>query len=355
MQRRTALILAILLPIQIICLQVLKFFPGIVEKYYSLGVYPVISKTFRYLFGWVPFSVGDVFYTLIGIVAIRWLYVNFHRLRLEPIRFFLDILAAISIVYFMFHAVWGFNYYRLPLHQSLKIKSEYSYDELLSMTVRFIEKSNSLHNKLASSEDEKVVLPYSQAELFQKSLNGYGNLGKDYPKLAYSPPSIKKSIWSLGLTYMGYSGYLNPFSGEGQVNGLITTYKFPVVACHEEAHQIGFAAENEANFIATLATLHNDDPYIQYAGSIFALRYLINEIARNVEAQFYGLLKTINPGILANYQEMRDFWTEYENPFETFSKIFWDNFLKANNQRLGIKSYNYMVALVVNYFEEKPL
>src|SRR5690554_8101373 len=154
MQRRTALILAILLPLQIICLQVLKSFPGFVERYYSLGIYPIISKTSRYLFGWVPFSVGDVFYTLIGIVAIRWLYVNFQRLRFEPIRFFLDIFAAISVVYFMFHALWGFNYYRLPLHQSLEIKSEYSYDELLSTTVRFIEKSNSLHRKLASSDSE---------------------------------------------------------------------------------------------------------------------------------------------------------------------------------------------------------
>ena len=52
---------------------------------------------------------------------------------------------------------------------------------------------------------------------------------------------------------------------------------------------------------------------------------------------------------------MEDFWGSYENPFETFSKIFWDNFLKANNQTDGIKSYNYMVALVVNYFEDKSL
>lgn len=355
MQRRTTLILSILLPVQIICLQILKFFPEIVERYYSLGIYPLISRTARYLFGWIPFSVGDVFYTLIGLVAIRWLYVNFHRLRLKPLCFFLDIFAAISIVYFMFHALWGFNYYRLPLHQSLELKSDYSQDELLATTVQFIDKSNSLHRKLASSDSAKVDLPYSQTELLKKSLNGYENLEKDYPQLAYSPPSIKRSLWSLGLTYMGYSGYLNPFSGEGQVNGLIKTYKFPVVACHEEAHQIGFAAENEANFIATLATLYNDDPYIQYTGSIFALRYLINEIGRNDQVQFQEIMKTINPGILENYKEMHDFWRDYENPIETFSKLFWDNFLKANNQSDGILSYNYMVALVVNYYGERPL
>ncbi len=355
MQRRTVLILALLFPIQIILLQILKNFPGFVEKYYSLGFYPILSKVSRYLFGWVPFSVGDVFYILISLVAIRWIYKNFRRLRIEPHWFFLDILATVSIVYFMFHVLWGFNYYRLPLHQSLQLESDYTYDELLITTKRFIEKSNQMHNELSHGDTLKIDLPYSQKEMFKKSLNGYENLEKEYPQLAYWPRSIKKSGWSLGLSYMGYSGYLNPFSGEAQVNNLVKTYKFPVVTCHEEAHQIGYAAENEANFIATLATLHNDDPYIQYAGYIFTLRYLINEVARQDEDQYYKLVETINPGIMASYKEMRDFWNKYENPFQSFSTIFWDNFLKANNQSGGIKSYNYMVALVVNYYGERAL
>lgn len=355
MQRRTALIIALLFPIQIILLQILKLFPEFVEKYYSLGLYPMLSKVSRYLFGWVPFSVGDLFYLLITIVALRWIYKNFYRLRFEPIRVLVDITAAVSVVYFMFHILWAFNYYRVPLHKSLQLESDYTNEQLLSTTKRFVEKSNAMHRELGYADSMKIDLPYTQTEMFKKSLNGYENLEKEYPQLAYLPRSIKKSGWSLGLTYMGYSGYLNPFSGEAQVNNLITTYKFPVVACHEEAHQIGYAAENEANFIATLATLHNDDQYIQYAGYIFTLRYLINEVARNNEAEYYELIKTINPGILASYREMQEFWVDYQNPFETFSKVFWDNFLKANNQSDGIKSYNYMVALVVNYFEKRPL
>ncbi len=355
MQKQTALILALLLPVQLIFLQILKHFPEFVEKYYSLGIYPMLSKVSRYLFGWVPFSVGDFFYLLIALVAIRWIYKNFYRLRFEPIRVLIDIVAAVSVVYLMFHVLWAFNYYRLPLHKSLKLESDYTYEELLSTTNRFIEKSNAVHRELGYADSVKIDLPYTQKEMFKKTLNGYDNLKKEYPQLAYSPRSIKKSGWSLGLTYMGYSGYLNPFSGEAQVNDLIKTYKFPVVGCHEEAHQIGYAAENEANFIATLATLHNDDLYFQYAGYIFTLRYLINEVARNDEAEYYRLLEKINPGILASYKEMRDFWDSYENPFETISKIFWDNFLKSNNQSGGIQSYDYMVALVVNYFEEKPI
>ncbi len=355
MQKRTKLILVLLLPIQIIGLRVLRNFPEFIESYYSNGLYPFLSKTARYLFGWVPFSVGDIFYLLIGVIALRWVYKNFSRIRTKPAGFFLDIAATLSVIYFMFNILWGFNYYRLPLYKSLNLDTQYTTEELVQTTKRFIAKSNEMHRQLGYPDSVKIDLPYSQKEIMERSINGYKNLEKIHPFFSYSPASIKKSTWSLLLTYMGYSGYYNPFSGEAQVNSLIKNYKFPVVSCHEQAHQIGYAAENEANFIATLATLQNDDNFIKYSGYIFALRYLVNEIARRDRDKYEELLTTINPGILASYKEMRDFWKSYENPFENISKAFWDTFLKANNQSKGLMSYSYMVALVVNYYEDKPL
>lgn len=355
MQRRTRLILTILLPLQIIALHFLKRFPEFVELYYSRGLFPIISKMQRYLFGWIPFSLGDIFYFLLIISALFWFYKNYHRLWKEPVWFFVDITATLSIIYFVFNVLWGFNYYRLPLHSSLNLSSNYTTEQLLKTTERLILKSNKLHRELGYADSIKIDLPYSHEEMFEKSIEGYQQLALEFPYLEYSPRSIKKSGWSLGLTYMGYSGYYNPFSGEAQVNNLIKTYKFPVVSCHEEAHQLGYARENEANFIATLASLHNDDPYIQYAGYIFALRYCINEIARRDIDLYNDILETVNPGILKSYKEMRDFWASYQNPFERFSKRFWDQFLKANNQSKGIMSYSYMVALVVNYFDQEPM
>ena len=354
LKRNPKLILALLLPVQYLALKILKNFPEFVENYYSQGLYPILSKTSRFLFGWIPFSLGDIFYLLITVIAIRWIYKNIRRIKREPTRFFIDITASISIVYFVFNLLWGFNYYRVPLHETLELDRDYTTEQLISTTKRLIAKSNDMHRQLGYADSIKIDLPYSQQEIFEKSINGYHKLEKEFPNLAYHPKSIKKSGWSLGLTYMGYSGYYNPFSGEAQVNNLIKTYKFPVVSCHEQAHQIGYAAENEANFIATLATLHNDDPYIQYSGYIFALRYCINEIARRDEPTYRELIETLNPGILLSYKEMRDFWESYNNPFEKISKVFWDQFLKANNQSKGIMSYSYMVALVVNYYEDKP-
>lgn len=354
MRKKTKVILTLFLFLQIIVLQILKYFPEFVEKHYSLGIYPLLSKIPRYLFGWLPFSIGDIFYVLITLLAIRWVFKNFKRLKTEPLHFVLDITATVSIVYFVFHLLWGFNYYRLPLHESLGIDKDYTSEQLLATTERFITQSNRLHAELAPDDTLIIPVPYSQKEFMRKTVNGYDALKEEFPSLSYRPKSLKKSNWSLGITYMGYGGYLNPFSGEAQVNGLINSYYFPVVACHEEAHQIGYAAENEANFIAVMATLKNEDRYFQYAGSIFTLRYLLSELARVDREKFDALLPTVNPGILASYREMTEFWEQYDNPLEVLSKVFWDHFLKANNQAHGIKSYNYMVALIINYFHDKP-
>ena len=355
MRKRTKVILTLLLPVQYIALLILRRFPEFIETYYSQGVYPMIAKASRYVFGWIPFSIGDIFYTLLVILLIRWFYKNVRRVFTTPVSFIVDITASLSIIYFVFNMMWGLNYYRVPLHQTLALERDYTTEELISTTQRLIQKSNELHRQLGFADSTKADLPYSQKEILSKSVNGYQNLEKEYPNLHYAPKSIKKSLWSLGLTYMGYSGYFNPLTGESQVNAKIKTYKFPVVSCHEQAHQIGYAAENEANFIATLATLHNDDPYIQYTGYIFALRYCVNEIARRDMQAYEDILPTINFGILESYREMREFWSAYQNPFEVISKTFWDQFLKANNQSKGIMSYSYMVALIVNYFEDRPI
>lgn len=353
--KKTKIILALFLPLQYIIVLILRNFPNFIETYYSQGVYPFFSTLSRYVFGWIPFSVGDIFYAVFIILALRWLFKNFKNIWKSPLPLLLDITATLSVVYCTFQLVWGLNYLRTPLHQTLGLEKDYTTEELISITERMIQKSNTLHRQLGYEDSTKIVLPYSQKEIFEKSVQGYQVLEQTYPNLTYHPPSIKKSSWSLGLTYMGYSGYYNPLTGEAQVNRLIKNYKFPVVSCHEQAHQIGYAAENEANFIATLATINNEDMYIQYSGYIFALRYCINEIARRDIKTYEALLPTINFGILESYREMREFWTSYENPFEDFSKLFWDHFLKANNQSKGIMSYSYMVALIVNYFEDKTL
>jgi hypothetical protein len=355
MLKNKKLIITLFLIVQIVAIQILKQFPEFVEQYYSHGIYVFTSKLMRYAFGWLPFSVGDLLYTLLSIYVIRWMIVNRKRIYKDTLNWLLDVFATLSLAYFAFHLLWAFNYYRLPLYKSLDLEPEYSTEQLLSFTERLIQKSNTIHRQLAPNDSAKVDMPFTKSEVFDMVKDSYTSLAEHYPHLKYNPVSIKKSIYSVPLTYMGFSGYLNPFTNEAQVDGLIPTYKFPSTSCHEVAHQLGYAAENEANFIGCLAAIHNEDLHFKYSGYTFGLRYCLLEIFKRDKALYYEILPTVNKGILKNYEEVQKFWRSYENPIEpVFEKTF-DNFLKANNQSAGMKSYSYVVALLVNYFDNQPL
>ena len=355
MLKNKKLIIAFSIIPLLLIIKILTRFPIFVEQFYSNGIYVYISKLLRFTLGWLPFSFGDLFYSLSIIYIIRWLILNRKRIVKDTKNWFIDVFAAISIIYLAFHLFWGMNYYRLPLHKSLNINDNYTTESLVSVTKKLILKSNTIHNELAESDSTKIVFPYSKEEVIKKVPEGYSVLKKQFEHLDYKPKSIKKSLLSLPLTYMGFSGYLNPLTNEAQVNALIPIYKFPTTASHEAAHQLGYAAENEANFIGLLATINNNDIYFKYSGYSFGLRYCLLEIYKRDPKLYEELLETINPGILKNYKEVRLFWDSYENPTEPLFKKSYNTFLQANNQKGGMKSYSYVVALIVNYFNNKAL
>lgn len=352
MQKNPKLYIVLALIPQVILMSILGNYPDFVETYYSNGLYPYIATASRYVFGWLPFSFGDIFYALAIICIIRWLVINRKRMITNFKQWLIDVFATISIVYFAFHVFWAFNYYRLPLHKNLNLKADYSTEELINVTTKLIQISNTIHSKVGTHDTLKIDLPYSKQDILSMAPLGYEVLQKQYPHLEYHPKSIKMSVFSVPLTYMGFSGYLNPLTNEAHVDQLIPVYKFPTTVSHEIAHQLGYAAENEANFIGSLAAMSHQDIYFKYCGYTFALRHCLFEIYRRNPEKYAELLPTIHTGILKNYQEVQDFWNSYQNITEPIFKETYNSFLKANNQKGGMESYSYVVALYVNYFLE---
>ena len=340
---------------QIILVKWLGNHPDFIEKYYSEGIYPWISKGFRMLYGWIPFSVGDIFYFMLAFLAIRYVFKNWLEIKTYPFRFLRNIVFILSIAYFTFHLLWGLNYYRLPIAQKFALEEKHSEEELLDLAKALITKTNNLQFQITNDTTLAVEIPYTKKEIFERTLIGYRYMEIEYPFLSYKNPSIKKSLFSTGLSYMGYGGYLNPFTHEGQVNGRLPNFRFPVVAGHEIGHQLGYSAENETNFIGYLATMHNPDIYFQYAAYAYALTYCLSDIQRNDTAKFEELYALVHPGTRRNFEEMAYFWQSFENPMEPVFKSIFNTFLKANNQTQGIKSYNAVVSILVTYHREHPL
>ncbi|HMI07398.1 MAG TPA: DUF3810 domain-containing protein [Flavobacterium sp.] len=348
-------ILPILLLVQIILLKILSLFPEAIERLYSNGIYIGISNFSRRLLGSIPFSIGDIIYFIAIFFILRWLWKRRKTWKLEWRGNVLKVLSFLSVFYFLFHLLWAVNYHRVKLADKLQLNQDYTDADLLAFTKKLIAKTNEIHSKIVANDSMKVTFPYSQEQVFDKNLEGYKNLAKVYPYFAYENRSVKKSLISLPLTYMGFAGYLNPFTNEAQVNDRIPMYNFPTTTTHEMAHQLGYASESEANFIGYLASVKNDDLYFQYSGYSYALKYCLRNWAIRDEETLYKLLPTIHRGILKNYEEAEKFWDSYETFIETGFKIFYDNFLKFNQQKDGLDSYSKFVDLMVNYYKVEKL
>ena len=347
--------LPLFLLLQIVFLKIIIFFPEIVEQYYSNQFYIIISRISRTFFGKIPFSVGDLIYGISIVYLLIQLYKNRKSWKLEWKNNLIKILSFISILYFAFHFFWALNYYRVPLFEKMNIKREYTDNDLASFTEKLIVKTNAIQLQITKDSKLKVSNPYSQDTIFKMTQNGYDNLTKEYPFFKYEISSKKKSLISLPLTYMGFAGYLNPFTNEAQVNYKLPMFGFPNVICHEMAHQIGYANESECNFISFLAGIKNDDLYFQYSAYSNALHYCLVNIAMKNEETFNKLKAKTNPGILANYKESELFWKQYDTFIDKGFHTFYDQFLKMNQQKDGMESYNKFVNLMVNYYHRKEL
>jgi hypothetical protein len=333
-------------------IKVFTHFPKSIEIYYSIKVYPYIACLQRVLFGWLPFSFGDVCYFFFIIYLIIYLIKliiviikkQFSLLMLK--RHTLRLLLTILWVYIIFNVLWGLNYDRLGIASQLQLKNTtYTTDELKDLLCDVIDELNDTRLSLG---DSNYVYP-TEKEIIDKSYNAYANVNNRLPFLKYVHPSVKPSLLTTMVSYAGYSGYYNPFSGEAQVNTDLPKFYMPFVTCHEMAHQLGYASESEASFVGYLAAIHSKDTLFRYS-ALFELFLTAN--AELLQRDFWsGILnlRSLNPLVKRDRRIFREFILGRQNNVEPIVKNVYDQYLKANQQKSGINSYNELVAWVIDY------
>ena len=243
-------------------------FPAAVEKYYSNGLYPFLARGQRFLFGWVPFSIGDILYGAVVILLVYRLVRLIRKLvrRQTEKGWFARLLRrtvfVLLWVYVLFNGLWGLNYNRLGIANFLGLQVwPYTTVQLNDLAGILVEKLNDLDS---SARVHRASLA-SWRVLREGAVRAYDTLGADDPWFAYRTPSVKASMFSYPGLYIGFGGYYNPFTGEAQVNTMDPLLGQPYTICHEIGHQLGYAKENEANFIGFLAAKSSPDPEFQYS------------------------------------------------------------------------------------------
>lgn len=308
-------------------------------------IYPIWIDLISTITNFLKLNIGDLIYLISLPILFKYLYKSKTR------RDFLSKTAFTSIfIYSFFYLSWGIHYNKKSINEEYAF-GDYLINELVETTDYYIRKVNNIHEKLSVSPNQKVTLTSSFEEIVfecKKSI-------KELKTINISTENLKvnKSYFSLLISYLGFNGYINPFTLEANINSRLPKISYPSTISHEIAHQIGYASENEANYIGIITNQISKNMEINYSGNLLALQYLLRELYLNNKILYNNKIEKINKGVLKNIDEKAEFSKNYKNMLEPFVKKAYDLYLKKNNQSYGIKSYGLVVNLLIYDYQSK--
>lgn len=336
------------------------------SDWYAETCFPQISRVFAHVFGWIPFSIGEIligiaiFLVIAGPIAYL-LCMLLCKGRRKHISYLFGriagwILTTIFVTetcccFILYHATpFGTRYFQQRTYTGL---------DLLALYNDLIDTANTLATQVARDDNGNFIL---QDDLTETAHAAMQKLGETYPQFRGSYPLPKKICASYLMSQMNLTGIYFPFTLEANYNGDMLDINLPDTVCHEFVHLRGRIQEDEAGFLAYLACISSDSTDFQYSGTITALEYVQNAI---VTRDITGANDAIGKLCAEAKQDMfaflpDDYWEEKEETVpvvvatETIreaSNAAMDTSLKLNGVDDGTQSYSRIVTLLLAYWD----
>lgn len=358
--------LLILFPVSLFILWLVKFNTDIAEYVFARGINKWLTQGISLISGIFPFSIMEL-EIIAAVILIILFLINlfgkvFKRIREKQGRagyeFTLQLLnaaCALSVVFFIYLMMGGVNYYRYPFGEIGGFNvEESSVNDLYKLCISLADQAAELRNQLHAidgSEDEGGVLKMSDTDMEKMSKiaeESYNKLAQEYPVLDGYYNSLKPVYFSDFMSKMEITGIFWPFTAEANVNMNAARYSIPATIGHEMAHQRGFMREDEANFISYLVCKNSDNLQFQYSGVMLALTYAGNQLYKQDQTLYEDVRSHYSTEMVADLRDEYYYWKQFEDTtISVVSSTMNDNYLKANNQSDGVKSYGRMVDLLL--------
>ena len=293
-----------------------------VERWFSRGVFPIISSVMGLVSDLSPFSLMDLLIPtalfLVGYLVYR--------------RRFAAILGLLSGAYLVFFWTWGLGYHREPLVSKLDFGADRVTEESVRVLTR--EAAESLNRLHAEVRD----LAWDDEHLRSEASDRVAAVVRELDGIRWRAGSRVKHSWVLGRFFRasGIDGMFNPFGHEALVVAGLLPFERPMIVAHEMAHVRGYPDEGDANFVALMAVLNSPDPGFSYSGWLHLWLYL------------RGSNELLDRGPLRDLEAIRERVLR--------SRVQWvsraqsrtlDTFLKLNRVEEGVRSYARIVSLAV--------
>lgn len=339
----------------IISIKVFSIDANGVENLYSTRFYVGFASFLRIIFGWLPFSIGDIFYifVIIWFLTKVWSFSGKLFKRKLSRQWFINagykLLIIIMTTYSVFNIFWGLNYNRKEISSQLDLKlTKIDTADLKTIERLLIIKVNDSKKSLVHRN-----APYpTNEELFNRAINCYKETEKVYPFLSYNSKSVKRSMFGWFGNNFGFTGYYNPFTGEAQVNTQVPKFILPYTTAHEIAHQIGYAKEEEANFVGYIVATSSTDTLFHYSAYLDLFMYANRHLSFVDSIAAKDFASQLIPEVKSDIKEWRAFLLKHKNPIEPVIRWAYGNYLRANSQPKGINSYDEVIADLIAFYKK---
>ena len=299
----------------------------------------------------IKFPLGEVFYLLIGTIAI---YLIFRLIKKHNrSKQWNHLLVFTNFLLIFYNSCWGIVYHIDKLDvdtNELKVED----NELKTLYCKYLINAELIRNNIGNEYNETLKLSISNDELLKEFTKNSEKINeikwiKNYNHI--DNPQYKVSEFSTVMSYSGILGYYNPFTIESNINATNTDLKRIYTVYHELAHQMGFASENEANFIAFMIGENSNNLEIRYAIYFKTLISILNNISKTDPLFVQAQLENLPNRIKEDYDREIEYYKKYDGQFNEYFSDLNNLFLKANNQE-GTISYSKYIILV-NYYDKK--
>lgn len=355
----------ILIPIGLLLPKLVKNAPDRVERIYSRGIYPVIARILGFFSSVIPNSLAELIIIFLGgsiviVLIVRLLKIPFGKLgqrRKNRVRFFsflisLGIFAGIMLN--LFYGLWAFNHYRVPLKTLMELDARARSKEEVAALYEYAASQAALYREQVEENAEGVFTLANRRGSLEQLVELYAEVGRENPLFKNKTYPAKTVIHSKTMSKLDIAGIYIPYTAEANVNAEQPDLYFVADAAHEMAHYIGFAKEDECNFIAYYVLTASDDPVMRYSAYMFALSYL-SATLNSIDSKLYSELyyKHYTEGMKRDAADYRVYYKKYEkHPAQKVNNKVNDAYLKYNDQPAGIKSYGLVVDLLLAYHEK---
>ncbi len=340
----------------------LPFFPKFTEYIISRGLFRIIGIPTQWIMSVFPFSVTEMIVLLSAPVlltlAVIWIIrivksSNKKQTAERGIRFVSWCLSLAALLFMIMH---GANYSRLSTAELLGLPSRaYTANDLYLLTADLAKKASAAREKLPEDENGCVVLTTSKSEFLLAADNCYDNLQKTCPFLKTGVWRVKSVMLSHYWSYTGITGVYCPWTGESNINTDTPQSGWGHTAAHELAHTMGFAREDDCNFLGWLACSVSGNPDYEYSGHLAAYIYCSNALYSADRELWKKAKQNCSDGMVRDMRQKNAYWQSFEGDVMETSESFNDSFIKANGDQNGILSYSHVVELLLRYYDSKNM